>query len=36
MCSSDLLGMKDTQDIEVTTREVTAMSDKELEALVEK
>ena len=30
------LGMSDRQDIEVTTREVTAMSDKELEALVEK
>ena len=30
------LGMADRQDIEVTTREVTAMSDKELEALVEK
>ena len=30
------LGMSDRQDIEITTREVTAMSDKELEALVEK
>ena len=30
------LGMSDRQDIEITTREVTAMSDKELEALVER
>ena len=28
------LGMKDTQDIELSTREVTAMTDKELEALL--
>jgi len=28
------LGMRDVADIEITTREVTAMSDKELEALV--
>ena len=30
------LGMRDVADIEITTREVTAMSDKELEALVER
>ena len=30
------LGMRDVADIEITTREVTAMSDRELEALVEK
>ena len=30
------LGMRDVADIEIITREVTAMSDKELEALVEK